>query len=305
MNIIKGISCNIQELLREALQVKQTLHIKRSPKALLSGAQRASVRGRGMEFFESRPYVAQDEIRNIDWKVSARLNSVFTKVFIEERNRPFILFIDFRSHMYFGTKNHFKSLLAAKLAARLAQAALNGGDPVGALLSSDQRLDESPLSLHKKNFARLLGILALYTQNFTEKKHDSDSSYWPSRLSRLYNFAHRGSALFLLSDFLGLDASAHHWLYRLRKRSDVVALSLHDPLEERIPPLGLLKMSYEGLSATFNSSDKKFAASYERHYQEQRQLKDELFLSLDIPHIHISTADNLDEGFLKLVKGQW
>src|SRR5437762_2100338 len=125
-----GVYCTLPELFEDARRVVGTLHLRRKSRTLHSGAKRSSIRGRGMEFFESRPYVTPDEMRSIDWKVSARLNSLFTKVFVEEKDRPIILALDFRSHIYFGTKNYFKSVLAAKIAARLAQAAINGQDSV-------------------------------------------------------------------------------------------------------------------------------------------------------------------------------
>jgi uncharacterized protein (DUF58 family) len=300
-----GVCCTLKELLREAAQVRQTLHLKRKSQALHAGSRRSSIRGRGMEFFESRPYVAQDERKNIDWKVSARLNIIFTKVFVEEKDRPIILGVDLRSHMFFGTKNYFKSVLAAKISARLAQAAINGGDPVGALIFGDQALIETKSGMRRKDLALLLGKLAEATQDGPKNSAFPEASFWPALLSKLYYRAARGSAVFIISDFAAFDARAHAWLYRLRKRADIFVLSLFDPLEQELPSLGYVGMSYDNQRVYFDSSNKNIENLYKLNFIEQQKAREKIFMSLDIPYISFSTADNLEGRLIKLFSGRW
>jgi len=258
-----------------------------------------------MEFFESRPYVIPDEMRSIDWKVSARLNTLFTKIFVEEKDRPIVLAMDFRSHLYFGTKNYFKSALAAKIAARLAQAALNGGDPVRALFFDDHGISESRLGARRKDLALILGLLAQYTQKPQDDMRFPGPSFWTATLSHLLNRVSRGSAIFIISDFQGFDESAHALLYRLRKQTDIFALCLSDPLEEHLPSMGILGMSYANEELFFDSSQKHLQEAYSQHYVEFSQKRSALFSSLDIPELRFSTADNLDQSIIKLFSGRW
>ena len=302
---MSGVSCTLQELLEDAMRAHKTLHLRRKSRALHTGAKRSSIRGRGMEFLESRLYVAPDEMRSIDWKVSARLNNLYTKIYIEEKDRPIILVLDFRSHMYFGTKNYFKSVLAAKIASRLAQAAINGGDPVGALFFDDQNMSESKTGTQRKYLAFMLGMLAKYTQKIHENMSFPKAAFWQALLSHTYNKIPRGAACFIVSDFAGFDQSAQALLYRLRKKADVFALSLHDPLEERLPALGLVSMSYADQTISFDSSDNKLQKIYAKNYQELCKTRADIFLNLDIPEIKFSTAHNLDHDLLKLFTGNW
>lgn len=300
-----GVYCTLKELFDECSRVHNTLHLRRKSRALRGGAQRASVRGRGMDFFESRPYVIQDELKTIDWKVSARFNNLFTKIFIEEKDRPVILSLDFRSHMYFGTKNYFKTVLAAKIAARLAKAAQNGQDPVGALVFNDQKIAQTKTGLRRRDLALCLGLIAEHTKQLPQHPRFPLSSFWQFSLNHLYHRVARGSAVFLISDFAALDKDSHALLYRLRKRVDVFALSLYDPLEEHLPSAGFIGMSYGDTKLYFDSSQKQLQEDYQNYYRESREKKARIFSSLDIPELSFSTADNLDQRFAKLFSGRW
>lgn len=300
-----GVYCTLEELSQDAMKAVGTLHLRRKSRVLHSGAKRSSIRGRGMEFFESRPYVIPDEMRSIDWKVSARLNTLFTKIFVEEKDRPIVLALDFRSHMYFGTRNYFKSVLAAKIAARLAQAAINGGDPVRALFFDDHGIAESRLGARRKDLALILGMLAHFTQKPQQEMRFPQSSFWHATLSHLYNRVPRGSAVFIISDFQAFDSEAHNLLYRLRKRADIFALSLLDPLEEHLPRMGILGMNYGDQEIFFDSSQKHLQEAYSQRYKNNGQKRAQIFLSLDIPELSFCTADNLDQSLVKLFSGRW
>ncbi len=130
-----GVYCTVQELFVEGQRARDLdLHRLSKTTTVTSGSKRSLLRGRGMEFFESRPYVPLDEMRTIDWKVSARLSKLYTKIFIEERERPIYCVVDLRPSMFFGSKRCFKSVLAAHVAAQLTMAAMHGGDQICGLL---------------------------------------------------------------------------------------------------------------------------------------------------------------------------
>lgn len=300
-----GVFCTVSELFYEGQRSKgANLHLRRKASALRSGTRRSSIRGRGMEFFESRPYVPLDEMRSIDWKVSARFNGLFTKIFIEEQSRPIYVAVDLRSSMFFGSVNCFKSVLAARLASRLATAAINGGDYIGGLIFDDHHEHECALGTGRKNLARLFGLLAHASKSVAREPSDS-SLLWPSVLKRITNRIHAGAAVFLISDFSGLGEEQHHLLFNMRKKADVFALSIGDPLEERLPSLGTVGMAFGNVEIVFDSNNLSLAKKYHAWFNEQKSKLAALFASLNIPLMSFSTADDLDASIRRIFSGRF
>ncbi len=287
-----GIFCTLNELVREGQKSKDfSLHLRRKTQNLRAGGKRSSIRGRGMEFFESRPYVPQDEMRSIDWKVSARLNAIHTKIFIEERSRPVFLAIDQQSSMLFGSVNCFKSVLAARIAARLASAAINGGDYFGGVIFDDVHEYVCPISGERTNLARFFGLLAKASQKAPKKTKETS---WLPVLDRISNRVHAGSAVFLVSDFFEFGDKERERLYRLRKIADVFALAIFDPLEAELPALGTVGMAFGHEEIIFDSNSKILAKRYRTWFKEKNERLFSLFSSLDIPFLSFSTAADLD-----------
>jgi uncharacterized protein (DUF58 family) len=299
-----GIFCTVPELLHEGKKSRgKTLHLKRcqSPR---TGVRRSAIRGRGMEFFESRVYVPQDEIRNIDWKVSARLNGLYTKTFIEERSRPVFLAIDQRASMYFGSVCCFKSVMAAKIAARLAVAALDGGDYFGGMVFDDYEERECAISGNKINLARFFGLLAKAAQTRSQTKSENKIS-WHLVLNRIINRVQAGSVVFLVSDFFGFEEHQRNLLYKLRRKADIFAFFVMDPLDAYIPDLGRVGMSFGGKEIIFDSGNRVLARKYETWFKEKNQRLSQMFLSLNIPFISFSTAESLDVSINRIFLGRW
>ncbi|HXW53584.1 MAG TPA: DUF58 domain-containing protein [Myxococcota bacterium] len=299
-----GIFCTVNELLDEGRKSKSfSLHLRKKTKSSRAGGKRSTIRGRGMEFFESRPYVFQDEMRSIDWKVSARLDALHTKVFIEERSRPVFLAIDQRSSMFFGSVNCFKSVLAARIAARLATAAINGGDYFGGAIFDQAQEYICPISGERVNLARFFGLVANASQ--PRAKNSDDSLSWSIMLERITNRVHAGSAVFLLSDFFELGPGQRERLYRLRKKSDVFALAIFDPLEEKLPALGTVAMAFGRDEITFDSDNAILQKKYQLRFKERQDQLGSLFSSQDIPLLWFSTADDLDIAMRRIFLGRW
>jgi len=300
-----GVYCTVKELLFEGRRSKAAnLHLRRASSSLKEGGKRGRIRGRGMEFFESRPYVAQDEMRSIDWKVSARLNGLFTKVYVEERSRPVFLAIDQRSNMFFGSVNCFKSVLAAKIAARLATAAINGGDFFGGIVFDEVQDRESALSKERTSLARFFGLLALATEKKPEYKRDA-SSTWLTVLSKIINQIPGGSAVFLVSDFLGFGQQEQELLYRLRKKADIFALFVFDPLEAELPSLGTVGMGFGVDEIIFDSNNRLLSKKYRTWFKEKNDRLLSMFTAQNIPLLSFSTADDLDVAMSRIFQGRW
>lgn len=298
-----GVVCTVRELFFEGQKSRgDELHLRRAARMIRGGAKRSSLRGRGMEFFESRPYVNVDEMRTIDWKVSARFGGLFTKVFIEEKDRPIYFAVDLRRSMYFGSVNCFKSVLAARVTARLLFAAMQGGDRIlGSVFSTevkDIKSGHGEIAL-----ARFLSALASGTENLSvdQKTNNFTSSFM---LKRIAERVPKGAQVFLISDFFRFE-DTRPWLYKIVKSADLFAIHICDPLEEKIPGIGPVAMEFDEEFVRFNSSDEKLQQQYIRFRQAaQKKLRDTL-VSLNIPYLQFSTADDPKVGLRRIFSGRW
>ncbi|MBN8431776.1 DUF58 domain-containing protein [Microbulbifer salipaludis] len=192
-------------------------------------------RGRGMNFEEVRYYQPGDDVRSIDWRVTARTGETHTKLFQEERERPVVILLDLRSPMFFGSQNAFKSVAACSIAAALAWAGLQHGDRIGALVFSDQGVDTvRPRRSHHAVLAAIHGMVE--TAGALQSPIANDGSQPLSvLLEEARRIARPGSALFLISDCHDLDESCEQPLYLLTRHADLQVLRITDPLEQQLP----------------------------------------------------------------------
>ena len=268
--------------------------ISNSIKAHKAGGYLSAFRGRGMEFHESRLYQPGDDIRAIDWRVTARSGKTHTKVYREERERPVLLWVDLQQSMFFGTRNCFKSVLAAKLAALLAWSSVQHGDRVGGLIfSEDEHIELRP----KRGKAAVLHFIQKLVEHSAwsggKASSDNGTNTGAQALNRLRQVARPGSLVVLVSDFRFFDETCRIHLAQLARHNDVVLLFTHDPLEQALPPSGYYRLtdgSNElGIDSADRSSRKQYQQRFNRHYETIEQLCNQLQLFL----IDISTADNM------------
>jgi len=242
-------------------------------KTHLSGNYLSAFKGRGMEFDEARPYQPGDDIRNMDWRVTARTNKPHSKVFREERERPVLLWVDFRHSMFFGTRQCFKSVLAARVAALLAWKASQQGDRLGGLIFSEQQHQELRPSRGKSAALHLIKQLSEFSQNRPDLKVDTETRKHDAghALSRLLHVARPGSLIYLISDFRHVSSQLESSLSRLRRHNEVVLIHLYDPLESQLPSAGFYRVS-DGLNETeINASDKQGRHQYQQRFERHRE----------------------------------
>lgn len=207
--------------------------------ATRSGGHLSRFRGRGMEFDESRQYVAGDDTRNMDWRVTARTGKAHVKQYREERERPVWLLVDLGASMRFGTRNAFKSVIAARAAALLAWSTTEQGDRIGALIFDENRHYEQRPAPRTRGLLPLLQALA---QNLSMGRPGGYISI-AEAATRLTRLVKPGSLVFILSDFYGLSADNVAWLARLSEHNEVVFAEISDPLERSAPPPGIYPVS--------------------------------------------------------------
>jgi uncharacterized protein (DUF58 family) len=200
-----------------------------------AGLKLSKIKGRGVDFSEVRAYQPGDDIRSIDWRVTARKNKPHTKVFREERERPTLIVVDQTQNMFFGSKLRLKSVAAAELAARIAWQNLAAGDRVGGIVIGNDRQSVHRPYRTTKSVARFLNEVAVFNQRLDRTHHNP----WHSinegmlRVRRLTNTNYR---IFILSDFAGdLDVWREH-LHQLARHNQVVVVHIHDLLEAQLPP---------------------------------------------------------------------
>jgi len=208
-----------------------------------AGPVRSAFRGRGMEFDESRPYQAGDDLRSLDWRVMARTGQPHTKLFREERERPVLVCVDLRSHMFFATRGAYKSVAAVEAAGLLAWAAVDHGDRVGGVVFTDHSFSELRPQRGPKAALRLIHALQ-EAQPMDARFPDAGPLNAPfdRAMGRLARVARPGSLVAVVSDFLGFGPAEEARLLRVARHSDLALVFVHDPLEQALPPPGLYRI---------------------------------------------------------------
>ncbi|RBP51290.1 DUF58 domain-containing protein [Arenicella xantha] len=250
-----GVTVDLARLLRSRHWAQSlSLFSRQAARSMLLGAVRSRFRGRGMEFEEVRHYQAGDDIRSIDWKVSARTGETYTKLFCEERERPCHIMVDQRPSLFFGSTRQFKSVLAAELAAALAWAALKGGDriggqvlTVGAERDSRARRNKSAVLKFIHDIVDLNHRLISPPSDFPAVSSSRDSQVAAGSLAHSLEECRRitrpGTAIFIISDFHDFDDAAARALSTLGKHTDLTLLQITDPLEAEMPLAGRFAIS--------------------------------------------------------------
>jgi len=262
-------------------------------KAQMSGGHLSAFRGRGMEYYESRPYQSGDDTRAIDWRVTARSGRTHTKMYREERERPVLLCVDLCRTMFFGTRTCFKSVLASKLAALLAWSSVHHGDRVGGLLFSETHHLEFRPKRGRAAALHLIQQLASHPVWSQQAQTDNGYGAGSAALNRLRHVTRPGSLVILVSDFRFLDDSCRNHLSQLARHNDVVLLFTHDPLEQALPPSGRYRLTDGDIEVNLDSANvasrDHYAQRFTNHYQELVNLCNQLKLFL----LDVSTTSDL------------
>ena len=265
--------------LAQLVALRGSINLVRRPSgqrvsAPTSGGSASRALGRGLDFAEVREYHAGDDVRLIDWNVTARSGRPHTKIFNEERERPFFLVIDLRASMFFATRVMYKSVWAARLAATLAWAASARRDRVGGVVLSDSAVVEIKPTAGSKGVTRLLHAIVNAHDQTTEA---AERYALATALERLERNAHTGSAICLISDFKGFDAHGKSSWQRLLRRNHLAAVQIFDPLEARLPPPAEYAISDGDQRQTFDASTPQVRQAYEQAFAERCEVLNSVF----------------------------
>lgn len=272
-------------LTRELLRKIRTIEIvtERLVRDRMAGQYHSVFKGSGIAFSEVRQYMAGDDIRQIDWNVSARMNDTYIKLFTEEREMTVLLAVDMSASGRFGSRGSEKRELAAELAAVVAFSAIRNNDRVGLIIFTDQVEKFVPPKKGKKHVLRVVSEIL----SFEPQRRGTAIA---SGLEFLGHVARRRAVAFVVSDFLAPLASYERALRITSRRHDVIPVAVTDPLEEALPPVGLVELEdpETGARVVFDTSGRE-ARAWERDARRATEARDALFRRLKMDPIRVRT----------------
>ena len=264
---------------------KLEIKTKGLTKHIFSGEYHSAFKGRGMSFSEVRDYQYGDDVRNIDWNVTARTGGPHIKIFEEERELTVMLLIDVSASSFFGTVTAFKNEIMIEMAAVLAFSAITNNDKVGAIIFSDHIEKYLPPKKGKQNILRIFRELI----NLTPKQQGTNLS---EVLIYLNNIEKKRSITFILSDFMteGYDQA----LTIAAKKHDIIGVHIHDRREEKLPDVGLMQVAdaETGIQRIIDTSDPNVRAAYTKHYRMSLEKFNKNFAFTKSDTISISTEED-------------
>ena len=249
-----------KELLKKVRKIE--IKTKRLSNHIFSGEYHSSFKGRGMTFSEVRQYQYGDDIRNIDWNVTARYNEAHVKVFEEERELTMVLMVDISGSEGFGSKSQFKKDIVTEIAATMAFSATQNNDKIGLILFSDNVELYIPPKKGRSHVLRIIRELI----EFEPKSHKTDIS---QALKFLSGTQKKKAIVFVISDFM--SENYEQTLKIASKKHDITGVRVYDMSEEKIPNLGMVTMldAETGKIQLVNTGSKTVRMNYEKHYQER------------------------------------
>ena len=240
-----GVYVDLDQLIALEQKGRKVSLLPRQPvHSLLSGRYASRMRGRGLNFEEIRDYRSGDDVRSIDWKVTARLQSPHVRVFNEERERQGLLVVDQRLSMFFGTRRAMKSVTAAEIAAVVAWRILSVGDRVGGIVFNDRSIEEVRPQRSRRIVLQYLTKLAEQNQALgVGRGITRDATMLNRALDRIRRVAPHDATVVIFSDFDGADETTRHAIAALAAHNTVIAVLIHDPSQSELPAAGRMTVT--------------------------------------------------------------
>ncbi len=287
-----------RELIRKVRKIQiRTSHVVDD---LLAGGWHSAFKGRGIEFEEVRPYQSGDDVRSIDWNVTARAGEPFVKLFREERELTVMILVDASASLLFGSSDQTKKELVTELAATLAFSAIKNQDKVGLSIFADQVELSIPPRKGTNDVLRLIRALLVH-------RVSGRGTNLAAALDHLNRTNKRKSVVFLLSDFQDVDYEKS--LRIASRRHDLIPVVVSDRREQELPDVGLLPLrdAESGVVRWVDTSSRNHRFLFQRSVSKRQQARDDLFRKLGLRPIHILTGEDYVEPlqrFFRLREGR-
>ena len=276
-------------------------------KSILAGSHGSRFRGRGMDYAESRTYHPGDDVRRIDWRVTARTGITHTKTYIEERERPIILAIDFSPSMFFGSRKCLKSVTAVETGAFFGWAAISNGDRIGGVISGIDGIRDLKPTAGRRGALKLIKVLMEESELPKPAENKDQASHLVKVCEHLSRVVHPGSLVILVSDFYGLDNESTRYLQRLRQHNDMILCEVSDPLEKQAPKPGRYAIT-NGLQTSFVSTiTAESRHNYSEFFRTKHQQVSDLADKLSILNIEIQNGEDIGRKLISIFnrRGQY
>lgn len=288
----RGAFINLQQLLDQR-HVAKNLELDYSARTRLgmSGTHISKVKGRGVDFEEFRVYQPGDDVRTIDWRVTARIGRPYVKVFREERERPVIIGVDQSHNMYFGSQVAFKSVVAAEAAAIICWTTIDNGDRVGGVVFGDEKQELVKPKRSKRSALRFLNTTAEFNQELVHTHRESGGSPDCLRhaLEQMYRITKPGSNVYLISDFNAWDADCASYVQQLALHNSMTCVLIYDALEENLPRPGVYSITDGVARSSIDTHTRAARDSYHQHFDARiHALREQLNL-MQVPLITVRT----------------
>ncbi|UYM16724.1 DUF58 domain-containing protein [Endozoicomonas euniceicola] len=292
---MSGAYSDLKELVGLRFKARDLALFKHNrSRSLLAGTGISPFKGRGVDFEEVRAYQHGDDIRSIDWRVTARRSKPHTKVFREERERPVLILLDQSHSLFFGSRLNFKSVTAAEACSLLAWATLNHGDRIGGVVFNEESLSEIRPKRSKQTLMHLLKQASEHNQSLRAKSipaslSSASGGYLAKALRHARRVSHPGSHIFVISDFAQHNEEALRHFSRLSRHCEMMAVHISDPMEAELPRPGRYDITNGVHRQTIETRAGKVRQNYRQQYEQHTSNLKEQFSSLKIPFIQLQT----------------
>ncbi|MGD8111666.1 DUF58 domain-containing protein [Vibrio sp. NTOU-M3] len=295
-----GVTLSLDELLYYKQQSVQWLPPAKSLWSQMLGQHQSRQLGRGMDFAEVRQYQVGDDIRSIDWRVTARTGKPHTKLFTEEREKPVVLFIDLSPSMIFGSTLMLKSVIAAHMAALIAWLSVTQKDRIGAVIDTGYELVEIKPTSRSKGALALLQQLINHHNQVLQRPSPEQAHSFSNALEALNRMCPKGSEIILISDFVRLSELQQPMLTRLRQHNRVRLVHISDPLEHGQTTFrGVEQVTDKQTTQWLDFSSRQTRQRIEQAFDAKQQSLKDFALSIGVSY----TSLNSDQTLLQQLSG--
>ena len=253
----------------------------------LSGNYLSSFRGQGMEFDEFREYSYGDDVRAIDWRVSARLDDTYIKLFKEERQRNVLLAVDCNDYMNFGTRGTFKNVMAARVASLLGFAANKNSDRIGFYLFGNRKNRFNYYKPVDSKSSLLRGLKDLCTEQDHGKNYSLDGAIFNLRRMNV-----NPNIVFIISDFRNVDSNFERNLFLLGRSTEIVFVNISDDSDIEIPDVGKIFLEFKNRRFLLNTSAGKNMQAYRENFEKKQAMLKNIATKMKAKIININTKDD-------------
>lgn len=275
---------------------------KQKVRSILGGKHASKLRGRGLDFEEVRNYVAGDDIRNIDWKVTARTQKTQTKVFSEEKEKPALIVVDQSKSMFFGSQRRTKSVVAAELAALAAFRIQKEGDRVGGVVFADDGLDIVFPKRDRKNILRFLERIVARNRNLHNTKAINFEEAIKEVFLKIRNIVTHDFLVIIISDFQRYSPEVIKNITYTSQHNDVVLFKVFDPMEREIPTTKLVAGDDKN-QIVVDGNNKEIKAKFEKGFDADYESFEAQMKKRRIPLILVDTVRDVDQQLKEILKG--